>query len=186
MTYGIYISSLNYRSGFGIYTSPLYFEYAPDTFLEYLQALISYRHINPSIVHIDVPLRLAVQPRYRTALRNLRESGFPMSLDGWGQDSLNLKLLRDFDCDEVRLTPSPSLHALDDSDMQALLDATVYACRTFKKRIRLTGIHNQALFRHFAGQSDLILEGEYFKGPYALHELFLRLEVTLPLLEKDS
>ena len=173
----------NYSTGFGIYTSPLYFEYAPDTFLEYLQALLSYRHINPSVVHVDVPLRFTQLPRYRDAIHNLRKSGFSLSLDGWGHDSLNLKLLHDFDCDEVRLTPSLSLQDLDSSDRKALLEATLYACRAFKKRIRLTGIHNQALFSRFAGQSDLLLEGEYFKGPFPLHDLFPRLAVTFPLPE---
>ena len=176
----------NYSTGFGIYTSPLYFEYAPDTFLEYLQALLFYRHIDPSVVHVDVPLRFTQLPRYRDAIHNLRKSGFSLSLDGWGHDSLNLKLLHDFDCDEVRLTPSLSLQDLDSSDRKALLEATLYACRAFKKRIRLTGIHNQALFSRFAGQSDLLLEGEYFKGPFPLHDLFLRLAVTFQLPEGNN
>lgn len=125
--------------------------------------LLCKHKVSPHWVTLEVTESTLINNGNELILMSLKELGFGIALDDFGNGYSNLSRLREFPIDIIKLDKSLIQGRFTDQSMRIVTDAVQNMCLALGYTLTVEGVETRHQYEHFA-QSEKVLQQGYFHG----------------------
>jgi diguanylate cyclase (GGDEF)-like protein/PAS domain S-box-containing protein len=144
--------------------------------------IVNKHGVSPQWITLEVTESALINEGNEAILKSLKQSGFTIALDDFGNGYSNLSRLREFPIDIIKLDKSLIQGRFEEQSIQIVTDAVQDMCLRLGYSLTVEGIETKQQFEHFSSAPSVLQQGYFHGKPQPAHELiqanYFRTELT--------